>query len=1673
MLKIALKTLAIFLVVFLLIIASLNIPAVQTFITGKITTYLKNQLGTELGIGAVKISFPKTIHLEDIFFADQNADTLLYVNTIDINISMLKLLKQEVLVSNLEIQTLKARVFRGPPGTDFNFDFIINAFAADDTLSEPPTVTSSKPWKISADNILFSSLDVRYRDETLGMDAHLDLGELEININELDFTNFGFFVEDIQLENTFVELVQWTVENQNLLTESAGLQNSPPSPASIPSVGLNLFTLRNVNLSYRDSTSKMNMEFNVGDLKLEPEVSDLKNQKISLKKLDLANSQVLISLLSDTTSIPEKDSLLLKKTKETLAAYSVMSGWDLSLERLNIHNLGLKLENRNLPKTENGLDFNHLFFDDITLESQNISLTDQYTGIDILNLSMKDHSGFVLKNLKLQAGISEKNASIQEMLIQTDKSKIKGSIRADFELFDDLFNNPGNVGVVLDLNPSKIYTNDIFFAAGLNPADSLYKNYANLSVDINARIQGKIDSLNFDKLGVALFDQTRISVKGTASSITNPDSLGFNISVDTLFTNKTDLLKMIDTSLLAGINIPDSMFIALTASGTPDSVHTAFSFLSDFGKLSGKAFYKSDTESMRDTFHVYLQPESFHVGKLLADSTFGETDARTTIAGTGLSSDSISARLEGTLVKAFYNGYNYSNIDFEAAADGMYFRTHISSNDPNAKLDFEATARLDSVNLTLVSNLDIDLLNLYDLNFLKEKVGIKTNLSLKGSYASLNELEAELLISNTDIIWDNSSFPIKQVGIHPLFTPENTRLRVESDLLNIDFDSNIALDEFEGVMIPAARKYLGLRDSVMLPPDKNFDFLVSINLPREFRSYFLPDLKELALDSIIGKYQSNNNALDLTVHAPKINYENMELQNLSMSLHGKSDSLLLSAGFEKLYFDTVFINAFTIQETISNGDINSIISLNDQNGKKAYYFENEILVSDTGIRIHFSKNGLIMDGKPWQILPGNYLEITDSAIFSNDFIFREGQQEISFEVNDTCQLLRTENFELANLQNILNFNNGVTLFEGRLKSDISIPLHNNYEGISAKLSIQNLHFYDSLIGDIDFRLTETISHLQMQFSLQNDKNNLSAKGEIAKSDYPQPIDINVNLDISAPERLEVFSMGEISNSSGIVTGDLKIGGYLDRPSIEGFVHFTNTQLKINRLNLLAKLNKEKISFNSEGVIFDDFSIYDAQDHEMVISGKLLTRDYSAFTFDLKLNTKNFQPINSTKKDNPIFYGNLIIDADLMVKGSADLPIVDADISIGKGTDLTYTMPGSEIEMVSSEGIVNFVNPTQGSDTIFKKTASNYISDSIISKFIGIDLNARLELDPEAKFTVIIDPYSGDYTSVSGKAQLNISMDPSGGQSLTGAFEVTDGIYQLSFYGLIKKTFVFEPGSSIAWSGRLMDANMNFTAKHVVRTQSIALVSNESAEMSDAEKNVFKQRLPYEVLLNIDGFLSEPEVSFTIDLPEKYLVNYPQISSKLTMLNSSQNESELNKQVFALLVTGSFIADNPFASTGGSAQNFATTAARNSVNGILAEQLNKISNRFIKGVDMNFGLTSYEETSGSNSQMRTELDVRVSKKLLKDRLTIEASGSFDVEGNRQYTSTNTSHTNGEFSATYDLDENKEFKLRAYRENAYDLFDGEVSYSGLAFIIEKSFNSLLKRKAKTPESNEKDK
>ena len=90
-----------------------------------------------------------------------------------------------------------------------------------------------------------------------------------------------------------------------------------------------------------------------------------------------------------------------------------------------------------------------------------------------------------------------------------------------------------------------------------------------------------------------------------------------------------------------------------------------------------------------------------------------------------------------------------------------------------------------------------------------------------------------------------------------------------------------------------------------------------------------------------------------------------------------------------------------------------------------------------------------------------------------------------------------------------------------------------------------------------------------------------------------------------------------------------------------------------------------------------------------------------------------------------------------------------------------------------------------------------------------------------------------------------------------------------------------------------------------------------------------------------------------------------VNEKLTELR--KEPSELNKQVFALLLLTRFINENPFQTSGGgmTAESF----ARASVSKLLTEQLNQLATDLIKGVDLNFDVVSQTDdyTTGTRQQ----------------------------------------------------------------------------------------------------------
>jgi hypothetical protein len=351
-----------------------------------------------------------------------------------------------------------------------------------------------------------------------------------------------------------------------------------------------------------------------------------------------------------------------------------------------------------------------------------------------------------------------------------------------------------------------------------------------------------------------------------------------------------------------------------------------------------------------------------------------------------------------------------------------------------------------------------------------------------------------------------------------------------------------------------------------------------------------------------------------------------------------------------------------------------------------------------------------------------------------------------------------------------------------------------------------------------------------------------------------------------------------------------------------------------------------------------------------------------------------------------------------------------------------------------------------------------------SEMRGLDVAMNIEVDSMAVFNLIIDEGNGDYVKVQGEAQLSAGVDPSGKMSLTGNYELVKGAYEMS-YNFIKRRFEIQRGSTITWTGEPTTADLNVNAIYIANTAPLDLVDNQLGDATLAERNRYKQRLPFQVLLSLKGELLKPEVSFDINLPtdQNYLVSRDVITvvdNRLQQLKAEQNE--LNKQVFSLLLLNRFTSENPFVSKagGGGVETF----VRQSVSRILTDQLNDLAGNLIQGVDLNFDLVSSEDYTSGELKNRTDLNVGLSKRLLSDRLKVTIGSNFELEGSTQ--SNRSANTiAGNIAIDYQLSKDGRYLLRAYRKNVTDaVIEGYVIETGLGFIISMDYNKFRELFAK---------
>jgi hypothetical protein len=93
-----------------------------------------------------------------------------------------------------------------------------------------------------------------------------------------------------------------------------------------------------------------------------------------------------------------------------------------------------------------------------------------------------------------------------------------------------------------------------------------------------------------------------------------------------------------------------------------------------------------------------------------------------------------------------------------------------------------------------------------------------------------------------------------------------------------------------------------------------------------------------------------------------------------------------------------------------------------------------------------------------------------------------------------------------------------------------------------------------------------------------------------------------------------------------------------------------------------------------------------------------------------------------------------------------------------------------------------------------------------------------------------------------------------------------------------------------------------------------------------------------------------------------------------------------------------------------------------------------------------------------------LDYKVSKSVLDERLSFEVDGSIGLDESANQLSNMSNNRAAQYAILYDLTPDGRFRIRGFQENSYDLFDGEIRNSGIAFMFTKDFEENERARTK---------
>lgn len=1410
------------------------------------------------------------------------------------------------------------------------------------------------------------------------------------------------------------------------------------------------------------SSNKM---ISIRNLLVDYRISTIRNrERIVLDRIILSNPEVNLSLADN---IPLNITTFIASLRKAYGTKKNKKPKPIIINEVAIENGNFTYNQLSKDSLVARFDYNHFAFDSINLNASHLIIVSDTFKLNIEKLTAKELStGLPIKSLTTKYFVSNTKMKFHKLNFKIGSSTIKDSIVFEYAKMTDLNNFVNKVYIDAHFEYLKLSTQDLKYFAP-------YFASIHDTILFTGNIEGHIKNFNANNFHLNFGKQSNLS--GSAYFEGLPDV--YNTFIDLKFKNsnvhKPDLAIYIPSKSFKKYYPIESANVKGSFTGYPKDFVADAEFKTNIGIAKTDLNLKIDNDPSKSKYSGSISLIDFDLGKIgLNSSLLGKISLTGNIKGNGFTKSSADFKLESQIEMIELNHYKYTNIKTNAHFAQELFDGSIKIDDPNLQFETEGIIDLrNNRNLIKLSG-DLKTANLTALKIRKDTSTISAKFKLNVKGIVLDSIVGKIDISDLKATNNENVFFTDKLELKSEIKNNNRVLVMYSDRVKIklegDYNFTSAYNNLKNLWSIHHLKFLNQSSDIdvfysnykHVPEKTTIDFEIELFNVNPLLNLFDPLLYLSKNTKIKGIFNSSNvTTLDLKLETDTLTYDHNLLVNNELSINSitnyQSKKLEVKLGIsskKQILRSGSSLDSLSINGKWKNDSIDFNFHIQQGKQKNINNIEGYLIFQNDTSLLSITNSHIQVLDQVWNFERSNLITFTKNNMFLSNMGISSGEQSIlasgsiSKYTKDPISILINA-VQLENLNPLItNELNGVINGSASISNIFNSPL------IETQFNVDSLQVDGYYFGDIVGKSNwdQVDQHFTVDFFVEKDENKLvNITGSYEPLGNQEALNLNASLQRVDLKLIEPFTKGLFSDIEGDLSGNIKITGPLFEPKLNGIGHINNASLTIDYLN--AKLNAAgSWRFDSSSIALDDIKITDNNRGTGNLNAIFKHTNYKAFNMDLKANFDNLIALNTSSNNNNYYYGTAIGTGSLSITGPIDNLIITTRAKTNKGTKLYIPLSNTK-NSTKQKDFISFTSFTQIEENI---ETGNIIEQELKIKHTTVNLD--IEITPEAYAEIIFDLTAGDIIRGRGKGNISIGVDTKGEFTVLGEYEFTEGAYNFTMYNIVNKEFKINPKSKISWSGDPYLGQMDIDALYEVNTSLAPIMDTTYHDLPEV-----KRIYPSKVLLDLNGPLLSPDIAFDI-LIEDYPKSNVNIDTEVrAFLNKIHNdEQEMNRQVFSLLVFRKYSPPNSF-STGGTVGS--------SVSEFVSNQLSYWISQVDENLTIDFDLGNLDEDALQTFQLR------VSYAFMDGKLIITRDGGF-TDQNQEAT---LSSITGDWTVEYLISEDGRLRIKIFKKTNYDQLSSstgsndELVSGGFSLLFTTSFDSLkdLFNKNKDKKSKEK--